>query len=90
MCMIHLRIAILALWACSAATAQAQNRAEWMQPARWGVMTHFLAEWINPEAHRSVADWNVMVDGFDVETLAQQLESSGAGYYLITIGQNSG
>ena len=31
-----------------------------------------------------------LVDGFDVERLAEQLESVGARYYLITIGQNSG
>lgn len=24
----------------------AENRAEWMQTARWGVMNHYLADWI--------------------------------------------
>ncbi len=66
------------------------HRADWMRQARWGVMTHFLAEWIKPEAHSSPQAWNDMVDGFDVEGLANQLKSVGAGYYLITIGQNSG
>ncbi|MGA2326993.1 MAG: hypothetical protein ABSH05_11980 [Bryobacteraceae bacterium] len=70
--------------------AAEQKRAAWMKQARWGVMTHFLAEWIEPEAHRSVAAWNALVDQFDVEGLANQLHSAGAGYYLITIGQNSG
>ncbi len=36
------------------------------------------------------AEWNKLIDNFDVEGLAKQLESAGAGYYLITIGQNSG
>jgi hypothetical protein len=61
-----------------------------MREARWGVMTHFLAEWIAPEAHRTVEDWNRLVDAFDAQGLAAQLETVGAPYYLITIGQNSG
>jgi alpha-L-fucosidase-like protein len=71
-------------------SAVAQDRAAWMKEARWGVMTHFLAEWIAPEANRSVDAWNELIDGFDVEGLAEQLESVGANYYLITLGQNSG
>ena len=74
----------------TAEEADISHRADWMRQARWGVMTHFLAEWINPQAHSSVAAWNAMVDGFDVEGLAEQIKSTGAGYYLVTIGQNSG
>jgi hypothetical protein len=70
--------------------AHAQKRADWMGKAQWGVMTHFLAEWINPAAHASTKEWNAMVDSFDVEGLAEQIKSVGASYYLITIGQNSG
>jgi hypothetical protein len=68
------------------------GRAAWMPKARWGVMTHYLADWIarthnipmSPEA------WNKLVDGFDVEGIANQLQAVGAGYYIITAGQNSG
>jgi hypothetical protein len=70
----------------------AQSRAAWMREARWGVMTHYLADW-QARAHgidMSVEQWNRMVDAFDVETLAAQLESVGAGYHILTIGQNSG
>jgi hypothetical protein len=38
----------------------------------------------------SVEEWNRLVNGFDVEALAGQLQSVGAAYYIITIGQNSG
>jgi len=75
--------------ACSAA---AQDRAAWMQDARWGVMTHYLADW-QSHVHNfemSVEQWNKMIDGFDVETIAQQLQTAGAKYYQISIGQNSG
>ena len=55
-------------------------------------MTHYLADWrarVDKE-EMSVEKWNDLVDHFDVEGLARQLEAVGAGYYLITIGQNSG
>ena len=63
-----------------------------MQQARWGVMTHYLADW----RHRtdgvpmSVTNWNQLVDHFDVDRLADQIQSTGAGYHILTIGQNSG
>jgi hypothetical protein len=77
---------------CGAKAIQAQNRAAWMQTARWGVMTHYLADWQARVHHldMSVGEWNRLVDGFDAEALAKQLQAAGARYYQITIGQNSG
>jgi hypothetical protein len=68
------------------------NRAAWMREARWGVMSHYLADWRERSDHepRGVEHWNDLVDHFDVEALADQLKSVGAGWYLISIGQNSG
>jgi hypothetical protein len=73
-------------------SANAPDRAAWMQQARWGVMNHYLADWIarREKMKMSVDKWNDLIDNFDVEGLAKQLKSVGAGYYLITIGQNSG
>src|SRR5581483_8534138 len=70
----------------------AQNRAAWMPQAQWGVMSHYLADWKarDYKLTMSVDQWNKMVDGFDVEGLAAQLQSAGAKYYQISIGQNSG
>ncbi len=84
-------IAGLAVVAWSA-SAPAQDRAAWMQDARWGVMTHYLADWQARVHHldMSVEEWNRLVDGFDVERLANQLQSAGVRYYQITLGQNSG
>lgn len=63
-----------------------------MQEARWGVMNHYLADWIarRDGIHVSIETWDELINNFDVEGLAKQIESVGAGYYLITIGQNSG
>jgi len=70
----------------------AQDWAAWMQKARWGVMTHYLSDWKARDYNLTidVEQWNKLIDGFDVEGLAKQLESVGASYYLITIGQTSG
>lgn len=68
------------------------HRAAWMQEARWGVMVHYLADWrarVDGDT-MSVEHWNDLVDHFDAEGLAGQLQSVGAGYLLISIGQNSG
>ena len=68
------------------------DRANWMREAKWGVMTHYLADW-QGQTHNlnmSVDEWNRLVDNFDVEGIAAQLQSVGASYYQITIGQNSG
>lgn len=72
--------------------AHAQERGAWMKNARWGIMTHYLADWrarVDKEAV-TVETWNDMIDHFDVEGLAKQIATAGAGYYIITIGQNSG
>ncbi len=63
-----------------------------MKEAKWGVMNHYLADW-QARVHgltMSVEEWNRLIDSFDVEGLASQLQSAGASYYQISIGQNSG
>lgn len=86
----------LPVWAAeSTAPAPAPKtatRAAWMRDAHWGVMSHYLADWRERADHepRSVEHWNDLIDHFDVEALADQLKSVGAGWYLISIGQNSG
>jgi hypothetical protein len=59
--------------------------------ARWGVTTHYLADWQarKHDIEMSVEQWNRMVEAFDVEALAAQIDSVGAGYHILTIGQNS-
>src|SRR3954454_10604450 len=88
---------ILVLLCTTASTVRAQeshDRAAWMLTARWGVMTHYLADWIarreHPGQRMTVDEWNNLVDHFNVDALADQIQSTGASYYLVTIGQNSG
>jgi hypothetical protein len=86
-----LPIAVLFSLLC-AAGLRAQDRAAWMKAAKWGVMTHYLADW-QAKSHNlnlTVDEWNKLIDNFDVEGMADQLQSVGVSYYQISIGQNSG
>mgnify|MGYP005834600841 CR=1 FL=1 len=67
-------------------------RTDWFRDAKWGVFVHYLADVAsNTEVQDiGVDDWNRRIDGIEVRGLADQLEACGAGYFFITIGQNSG
>jgi hypothetical protein len=80
------------LLGCNVIADAQQDRAAWMKQSRWGVMTHYLADWIarTHNLRMSGAEWNKLVNNFDAEGIAKQLQSVGAGYYQISIGQNSG
>jgi alpha-L-fucosidase len=54
---------------------------DWLMESRCGVFMHFL-----PADARGLAQ----VEEFDVPALVRQLESAGAKYFVITLGQNSG
>jgi hypothetical protein len=65
---------------------------DWFLASKWGVFVHYLADVAsntNP-VDLPPDDWNRRVDGFDVDGLAAQLEHMGAGYFILTLGQNSG
>jgi len=66
------------------------HRTDWFQQAKWGVFTHYMADTVLAKDEISVEAWNRAVDSFDVTALAERLASAGAGYYVITLGQNSG
>lgn len=65
---------------------------DWFKDAKWGVFIHYLAETFKSGTQKKITvdDWNRMVDSFDVKGLANQLESAGAKYIFVTLGQNSG
>lgn len=54
---------------------------DWLHEAQFGVFMHFL-----PGDEQSAEK----VHAFDVDALAQQLETIGAKYFVLTLGQNSG
>ena len=63
----------------------------WFADCGWGVFCHYLAGAPGfPGADMSAEAWSQQVDDFDVRGLAEQLQSVGAPYFFITIGQGSG
>lgn len=74
------------------AAGTASTNTDWFCRAKWGVMTHYLGA---PPSSAGGAEltaeaWNNQIDNFDVDAFANQIASTGAGYLLFTIGQNSG
>lgn len=67
-------------------------RAAWFRAAKWGIFFHYLASPASSSeaAEMDAGQWNRRIDAFDVEGLARQLEEIKAGYFFITLGQNSG
>ncbi|MBN2584509.1 MAG: hypothetical protein JXL80_15715 [Planctomycetes bacterium] len=72
--------------------SDATGRTTWFRKAGWGVFLHYLADGasVTRPVDMTAEQWNRRVDGFDVEGLADQLASVGAGYCVITVGQCSG
>jgi hypothetical protein len=71
---------LLGLAWCSQAAPFNQNT-DWLKEAKFGVFMHFL-----PADPQGLA----LVEQFDVKALANQLETAGAKYLVLTLGQNSG
>lgn len=61
------------------------SRADWLADVGWGVFIHYLTS-----VDATAAAWNAVVESFDVGRLAAQVQRVGAGYCVVTIGQNSG
>jgi len=61
-------------------------RGEWMKHAKYGVLLNFYGgqpQWGNQK-------FQDLVNAFDVQTLADQLDDAGVDYVIFTVGQNSG
>jgi alpha-L-fucosidase len=54
---------------------------KWLKEAKFGVFVHYLGEGSN---------WNERVESFNVKKFAEQIQQTGAGYIIFTLGQNSG
>ena len=74
-------IAILLALTCSAQAEPFNRNTDWFSQAKYGVFIHFL-----PSGNEGLKQ----VGQFDVKALATQLEEMGAGYFVLTLGQNSG
>jgi hypothetical protein len=83
-----MRLVVLAILASTALLSAHAGRvpevsadAAWLREAKYGVFMHLL-----PSDAKTLG----LVARFDAPALAQQLEAVEAGYFVITLGQNSG
>lgn len=81
---------LVAVGAVAAAQQAAEQRTDWFHQAKWGVFTHYMADTVLKGEEVNVESWNRAVDSFDVDAMAARLAEMGAGYHVITLGQNSG
>jgi hypothetical protein len=65
----------------STQAAPQNENTRWFHDAQYGVFMHFL-----PGTSYGLD----LVDQFDVDALARQLDGAGAKYFILTLGQNSG
>ena len=82
------KLIVIALLGALIISAHAENRAAWMQDAKWGVMIHYQPEWLAEQNQLdpiNIDEWNKLVDNFDCEGLAKQLSDAGAGYLIMTV-----
>ena len=68
------------------------DRQQYLNQKRWGIFTHYLAVPAGDGTGDccSAEDWNDRINHFQPDLLAEQLSKTGADYFCITIGQNSG
>ncbi len=80
--MSHWKLVPLLLLLSWRSSAEPMNpNTDWFRDAQYGIFMHFL-----PADAKGLA----LVEQFDVAALARQLETAGAKYFVITLGQNSG
>lgn len=65
---------------------------KYFKDKRWGLFSHYLSNLAGNSVDRVVdaEEWNKRIDAFNVPLLAKQISGTGAGYFCITVGQNSG
>jgi len=51
---------------------------------------HYMADTVLKGDQLTVVNYNQAIEAFDVNGLADQLVSAGVGYFVLTLGQNSG
>ena len=74
-------LGLLLALTCNARAETSNPSTDWFSQAKYGVFIHFL-----PSGKAGLEQ----TEQFDVKALAGQLEEMGAGYLVLTLGQNSG
>ena len=66
-----------------------KHRADWMAAGSYGVMVHYIVSPGGESRAEKTADFNRVVDAFDLDGFIGQFMSTGADWLIFTIGQNT-
>ena len=66
-----------------------KHRADWMAEGSYGVMVHYLVTPRGESRVEKTADFNRVVDAFDLDGFLDQFAAAGADWLIFTIGQNT-
>jgi hypothetical protein len=66
-----------------------KHRADWMAAGSYGVMVHYLVTPRGESRAEKTADFNRIVDAFDLDGFLEQFAAAGADWLIFTIGQNT-
>ncbi len=66
------------------------HRAAWLADGSYGLMVHYLISPAGDTAEAKTAEFDRIVDGFDLDGFVAQFESTRADWLIFTIGQNTG
>jgi len=66
------------------------HKTDWMANGSFGLMVHYLIGPAGETPEQRAAEFNRIVNGFDVDAFIAQFESTGADWLIFTIGQNTG
>jgi hypothetical protein len=61
---------------------------DWFRDAGFGIMFHYLSS--NMVQDKGSKEWNEAVESFDTDKFAESVSGTGAGFVMVTLGQNSG
>ncbi len=67
-----------------------EHRAAWMARGSYGIMVHYLITPAGDTPPARTAEFDRIVNGFDLEGFVAQWASTGADWLIFTIGQNTG
>ncbi|MBM3501631.1 MAG: hypothetical protein FJX74_23505, partial [Armatimonadetes bacterium] len=76
--------------ALEAQPVETKHRAAWLAEGSFGLMVHYLISPAGDTPEAKTAEFDRIVDGFDLDAFIAQFESTGADWLIFTIGQNTG
>ncbi len=66
------------------------DRTRWLAKGKFGIMVHYLIAPPGTMPDQRTAEYNRIIDGFDLRGFMKQFDAIGADWLIFTIGQSEG